>query len=63
MVKQTPSDAEEKLNLMKQQQEADLGLGLQKASKPPKQRLELEPITAIGKQHYLHYIQITAEVD
>ena len=59
-VKQTPQDAAEKLNSEKQQQEADRGL--LKIQKPLEQRLELKPNTAIGKQYYVHYEQMSAEV-
>ena len=59
-VKQTPQDAAEKLNSVKQQQEADRGL--LKVQKPLEQRLELKPNTAIGRQYYLHYVQIAGEV-
>ena len=45
-VKQTPQVVAEKLNLVKQQQEADRGL--LKVQTPLEQRLELKPNPAIG---------------
>lgn len=59
-VKQTPQNAAEKLNSVKQQEEANRGL--LKIQKPLEQRLELKPNTVKGVQNYLHYVQIAAEV-